>query len=202
MAEDAGRFRGSGKGVFVDTGIFLWEEADGARNWAAFTCEDELKQLLSELLKRSADPAKMMLDTGTVSWMFPSLHSGRKAVWKKDILDIRNRSVVQTAAQAPAASTHEESEIGWVAPDGRFFPCGYGCHAEKAREIIGRLKPVSDPRWYLETKGWLAIYKNPMAGKSIAIGMAREYPRITDRQLQTIQRLGLEDKIENLSSYL
>lgn len=40
--------------ILLSTGIFLWEEPDGTRNWAAFACEDELKQLLSELFKRGA----------------------------------------------------------------------------------------------------------------------------------------------------
>lgn len=185
----------------MSAGIFLWEEQDGTRKWEAYASWDELKPLIETQLSQGADPAKMMLSVG-LNWMFPGTHKGRKTVWMNDILDICNRSVTKTTAQVAAAPPHDESEMGWISPDGRFFPCGYGCHAEKAREIIGRFKPVNDPRWYLEAKGWLAIYKNPVAGKSLAIGMAREYPRISDRQLQTLQRLGIDGKIENLSSFL
>ena len=63
-------------------------------------------------------------------------------------------------------------------------------------------KAIMEMARRLEAKGWLAIYKNPVAGKSLAIGMAREYPHISDRQLQTLQRLGIDSKIENISSFL
>lgn len=185
----------------MSTRIFLWEDPDGTRKWEAYSSWNELKPLIESQLNQGADPAKMML-SGELGWMFPGTHKGRKTVWMNDILDICNRSVTKTPAQVAAALPHDESEMGWVSPDGRFFPCGYGCHTEKAREIIGQLKPVSDPRWYLESKGWLSIYKNPVAGKSLAIGMAKEYPHISDRQLQTLQRLGVDSKIENLAALL
>ena len=158
--------------------------------------------MIAAQLNHGADPAKMMI-SAEINWLFPGTHKGRKTVWRNDILDICNHTVIGTAAPAPETTSKcTTSELGWISPDGRFFPCGYGCHTEKAREIIGQCKPVSDPRWYLEAKGWLAIYKNPVAGKSLAIGMAREYPHISDRQLQTLQRLGIDSKIENISSFL
>ena len=184
-------------------GIFLWEEPDGARKWEAYADWETLKPMMAALLERGADPAKMMMSV-ELRWMCPIKHKGRKTVWIDDIRDICNRNVVSSASSAPDTPVpqHDEGETGWISPDGRFFPCGYGCHTEKAREIIGLLKPVNDPRWYLEVKGWLAIYKNPVVGKSLAIGMAREFSRISDQQLQTLRDLGLEEKIENLSSFL
>lgn len=186
----------------MSAGIFLWEDPDGTRNWEAYASWDELKPMIAAQLNHGADPAKMMI-SAEINWLFPGTHKGRKTVWRNDILDICNHTVIGTAA--PASETTSKcttSELGWISPDGRFFPCEYGCHTEKAREIIGQFKPVSDPRWYLEAKGWLAIYKNPVAEKSLAIGMAREYPHISDRQLQTLQRLGIDSKIENISSFL
>ena len=185
----------------MNAGIFVWEEPDGTRKWEAYSSWEDLKPLLDTQLGNGADPAKMMWSAET-NWTFPGTHKGSRTVWGSDIQNICNHSVSKTTAQAVAAPLHDESEMGWISPDGRFFPCGYGCHVEKAREIIGQLEPVSDPRWYLESKGWLAIYKNPVAGKSLAIGMAREYPHISDRQLQSLQRLGIDSKIENISSFL
>lgn len=189
----------------MSAGIFLWEEQDGTRKWEAYASWDELKPLIETQLSQGADPAKMMLSVG-LNWMFPGTHKGRKTVWMNDILDICNHVVVGTAA-SPLNMTpqHEESELGWISPDGRFFPCVYGKHTEKAREIVKSLNladDVNDAPLYLEENCWLAVYKNPVEGKSLAIGMARECPRISDRQLQTLQRLGIDGKIENLSSFL
>lgn len=186
----------------MSTGIFLWEDPDGTRKWEAYASWDELKPLIAAQLNQGTDPAKMML-SAELNWTFPGTHKGRKTVWMRDILDICNHAVVDAAASASDMPHRRiEFELGWISPEGGFFPCGYGCHAKKAREIVGYLARVDDPCLYLENEGWLAVYRNPSPGKSLAIGMGKTRQRISSQQLQTLQRLGIEGKIENITNFL
>lgn len=187
----------------MNAGIFLWEELDGTRCWEAFASWEELKPFLESLLNRGLEPKEMMLECGSLTWMFPSFHKGCKTVWNNDILDIQKRTVKSSIAkQIVPDTTKSKTELGWISPDGRYFPCEYGMHSEMARKIVGHVSPVSDARSYLENNGWLAVYKNPVVGKSLAVGMGKSHHHISNQQLDTLHRLGICDKIENLSNCL
>ena len=193
----------------MNTGILLWIDADGTAKWDVYSSANELNAILKTLFDQNVDPAKMMLAGDMLSWPFPSLHQKRQTVRRSDLLRIKQNDIV--GVQKPQTSEVVErinlgkKELGWISPEGEFFPCGYGCHTEKAREIVGNLAlsdDVDDASRYLEDSGWLAVYKNPMPGKSLAIGMGRTLKHISNQQLQALQRLGIDCKIENISKFL
>lgn len=73
-----------------------------------------------------------------------------------------------------------ESGQGWIAPDGRFFGCGYYEHDDIAYALIRM-----DPR-ALENEGWVRVHESSFIHKSSA-------RRITGRQVQTLLELGFVD---------
>lgn len=190
----------------MNTGILLWIDADGTAKWDVYSSANELNAILKTLFDQNVDPAKMMLAGDMLSWPFPSLHQKRQTVRRSDLLRIKQNDIVSEqkpqTKEAKDRTDLGEKELGWISPDGRFFPCEYGGHFEKARNIVGYMQPIEDASLFLEKNGWAAVYKNPMGGKSLAIGMGKNHQRLTDRQIQTLQEFSLAGKIDNLFDYL
>lgn len=193
----------------MNVGVLLWIDASGITQWDVYSSPDELNAILKRLFAQNIDPSKMMLAGNMLSWMFPSFHQMRRTVSQNDLLHIKqNDAATEANNQKEAVNAYipmNESELGWISPKGRFFSCGYGEHTEKAKEIVSSLvlaDDIDDASRYLEDNGWLAVYKNSMDGKSLAIGMGREYQHLSSQQLQTIQHLGIDSKIENISRFL
>lgn len=189
--------------------ILLWENKNGGREWRAFTSWESMKLHISTLFAIGVDPAKILVPS-SLYWLFPSRHNGRRMVSQRDVLDIVAGYVPeqQPFEQTDKSEEYSESslignsELGWIAPDGRFFSCEYGGHAGKAREIVGYLENVPNAQGLLESKGWFAIYRNPSRGKTLCIGSGKDVKKISAAQFQTIQGLGITAKIANLSDYL
>lgn len=188
--------------------ILLWENENGERKWKAFSSWKSVKQHLARLFDSGVDPAKILVSS-SLHWLFPSKHKGSRTVLPRDILDVAAGHVPeqQSSGRDDSVGCSESelignSDLGWIAPDGRFFPCEYGGHAGKAREIVGYLENVPNTQCLLESKGWFAIYRNPSRGKTLCIGSGKDVKRISAAQFQTIQGLGITAKIANLSEYL
>lgn len=196
---------------FGFTAIILWEDEYGLHDWKAFDSWEDAKPFLKGILESGVDPAKIMFAPMSVRWMFPQYHNGRDSVWIKNLVgddaferekqDAERRNAIR--AQNPNADiVVAEATLGWLSPDGQFFPCGYGGHSEKAREIAGKMSPTKDAQTFLESKGWFAIYKNPGEGASLAIGTGAKEKKLSEKQLETLQKRGFAEKIANLSWYL
>ena len=93
-----------------------------------------------------------------------------------------------------------ETKFGWIAPDGRFFGCGYGGHTSEARRIVGEIRDIRDPERHLENLGWAKVFKGMEERSRYSVGMG-EGKKLTDAQLKELQRMGL-DNANGLSLWL
>ena len=88
-----------------------------------------------------------------------------------------------------------------MSPDGRYFHCEYGGHAELARKIVGSIQIVDNAQDHLETLGWLAIYKDPLQNRKYAVGMGID-KILTDEQAKTLIRIGLPTNTPGMKNIL
>lgn len=192
--------------------VLLWKTPEGTQEWKAFSSWKTLDPFISSLLSKGVDPATMMIAPDSLYWMYKSLHNGRSTVQIRDIategeLEAYIKAEDERVRQRPVPHDpppDEDTFIGWISPDGRCFPCAYGGHADCARKIAGEMVPNKDAQTFLENCGWFAIYRNPVAGKSLAIGsgIKGKNRRLSDMQREALQKKGILDKINNLSWYL
>ena len=93
--------------------------------------------------------------------------------------------------KVPETREQEKPKYGWIAPDGRYFQCDYGGHSHLATKIVGEMEAVLDAELHLEEHGWAKIFKPLPTRERYAVGMGTDQ-RLTDRQLATLKRLGLD----------
>lgn len=190
--------------------ILFWENRNREKEWKAFSSWENMKQYLAILFASGVDPAKILVSSSSLYWLFPSRHNGSQTVLAQDILNIAaghisgNHPYMQeeNSKDFSESAMIDDSDLGWIAPDGRFFSCEYGGHANKAREIVGYLESIPDAQGFLESQNWFAVYRNPSPGKTLCIGSGNDAKNLSMAQLRTIQELGIIAKIANLSDYL
>ena len=186
---------------------FLMWRHKGENHWDAVS-RSQVTPLLKKLLESGVNPASIILihGSGTVYWMFPQYHKNKRQLWMSDLYDeIDGCDTVSSYTGpdvVPSPPPKDEDTYGYVAPDGRYFQCGYGGHAQLARKIVGSLEEIRDPGRFLEDRGWLVILHDPIRPQNkYAIGMgAGKY--MTDAQLLKLQKLGLSDRTPGILEHL
>lgn len=194
--------------------LLLWETEDGIHDWKALASSADVMRFLEHLLKSGVSPAKVMTVPLSLYWMFPQYHNGKRNAMVSELVDegaleklkreAEKKNLIRQQKQAERTTPEIDTDLGWLAPDGRFFKCGYGGHAQTAREIAGKMAPTKDAQAFLENNGWFAIYESPVPGKSLGIGSGTKGKkrRLNEKQLEKIQKMGIADKIFNLGWYL
>lgn len=172
--------------------LILWREPE--EHWQILPERDVASFLQVLIDDKKVDPSTIMAiqESANIHWLFPSLHGGQSAVPIKR-LEVPNA----TGQPDSSTSTGNTEHLGWIAPDGRYFPCGYGGHREAARQIVGSMTPVDDARRYLEDHGWVVIFRNPLSGKKYMVGMGKDQ-HINDKQAQTLMNLIPAEQIESV----
>jgi len=75
---------------------------------------------------------------------------------------------------------------GWIAPDGKWFPCGYFDHLEIARPLAKGFYNDLRGSICLEERGWMKV----SGSGSLMIGWLEKEPLfITDDQVETVLRI-------------
>ncbi len=166
--------------------LVIWSH-DGENHWDIVR-KSKYLGLLEILLNRGVDPADIQfVHTVHLNPSFPS--AGKKLMAETD------QKIEHTHPVTP------EPNYGYIAPDGRFLRCAYGQHSELARKIVGCMEDIKDAQRYLEDCGWAVILKDPFSKKKYSLGMGAG-KKLTDRQIETIERLEIGKDLNNFSKYL
>ncbi len=181
----------------------------GIKKWE-MVMEKDLNEFGMQLLMNSkvSDHSIFIIPCNTVAaiWVQPQNHKSNRV----DFLDFFEDFGTKYKAPKPTKETntiaqelHErksyDTKYGWISPDGRYFHCEYMGHAALADKICYGMVDTSNSEEYLESHGWCKIYKTRLKEKyHVYIGGEHT---ITDPQMKTLIRLGLEDA-EDLSRML
>jgi hypothetical protein len=71
------------------------------------------------------------------------------------------------------------ARLGWVSPEGEFYPCGYCCHSE-LENLLGRLI-YNDPWSRLRERGWIEVKSGAII--SVKEGLITESAKNTMRKI-------------------
>ena len=176
--------------------VFMWEGPDGSRRWEAVK-KNQTQGFLKKLLDEGVHPATVMVGYAPIlfHYVWGEYHRG--------LTDVNFHNINQELyGTEPVESNHkpvrvqetreqEKPKYGWIAPDGRYFQCDYGGHSHLATKIVGEMESVLDTERHLEEHGWAKIFKPLPTRERYAVGMGTDQ-RLTDRQLATLKRLGLD----------
>ena len=176
--------------------LFLWETPDGSRHWEAIK-KSQTEGFLKKLIDYGVNHATIMVAFNPTNfiWILKEYHNNRSDVTFQKI----NQEI---CGSTPVVSQHKPLDIedrpkivpkyGWIAPDGRYFRCDYGGHSHLADKICGDVQRISNPERHLEDLGWAKVLHGGATKKAYALGMGLDQ-KLTDAQLKTLQREGLED---------
>lgn len=176
--------------------LILWRTPEEQGQWKILSERDVAGFLQVLIEDKKVDPATIIAISGTTDahWLFPKLHGGEKMFSIKNI-DNPVTPATPMKYQSSPNNCEIQEYLGWIAPDGRYFQCGYGGHREMARQIVGSLTPVDDARRYLEDHGWAVIFRNPLAGKRYMVGMGQNQ-HLNDKQAKTLLGIIPAEQIE------
>lgn len=176
--------------------MILWKEKE--QYWKILP-EKDIEMFLQHLIEvKKVDPTTVIAVSGTTEAyrLFPSLHNGQRMVSIKNI----DKPVTLSApmkCQQNQKSYEIQEHLGWIAPDGRYFQCGYGGHSALATQIVGSLTPIDDASKYLEDHGWVAVFRNPLRGKRYMVGMGKNH-QMNDKQAQTLLEIIPMEQVESM----
>lgn len=177
--------------------VLLWEGPDGKRHWEAVK-EEQYTGFLEQLLNSGVHPATVMVAYAPIlfHWVWKKFHKGLSGVYFQKINEeIYGTEPTPDSAHKPVDVPVEkkpETKFGWIAPDGRFFGCGYGGHTSEASRIVGEIQDIRDPERHLENLGWAKAFKGVDARERYSVGMGTG-KKLTDAQLEELQRMGLDN---------
>lgn len=177
--------------------MILWKEKE--QYWKVLS-EKDIGIFLQHLIEvKKVDPATVIAISGTTEayWLFPSCHNGQRMFLIKNI-DKQVAPSVPMKCQQNQKSYEIQEHLGWIAPDGRYFQCGYGGHSALATQIVGSLTPIDDASKYLEDHGWVAVFRNPLRGKRYMVGMGKGR-QMNDKQAQTLLKIIPVEQIESFT---
>ena len=175
--------------------LFLWERPDGERCWEAVT-KEQVKGFLEKLISDGVNPATVIVAYTPIlfHWVWKEYHRGLSDVhFPKINEEIYGAEPVAESNHKPVDVPVEkkpETKFGWIAPDGRFFGCGYGGHSNLASRIVGEIEYVLDAEQRLEKLGWAKVFKGIDSRERYTVGMGAG-KKLTDAQLRTLQGMGL-----------
>lgn len=186
--------------------LVLWRH-NGENYWEAVS-QRQFKPLLEKLIAEDkVNPASIIISGGAmVNWLFPEYHKNCRTLWLDKLYDEINGTSKPSDYNGPnispkTAPAETNTLYGWVSPDGRYFHCEYGGHAELARKIVGSIQKVDNAQNHLEQHGWLAIYKDPLTNRNYSVGMGVD-KILTDEQAKTLLRIGLPTNTPGLETIL
>lgn len=182
---------------------FVGWRHNGENHWEAIS-QSQYKPLLEKLLGEGVNPASIFLSGGSmVNWAFPDYHKGCRTLWISSIYEEINgaQPTDYFGPDVRPEPTAPKDLYGFISPDGRYFPCGYGAHAEEARKICGSIQKIKDPRSHLENLGWLVIYHDPFKQGRYAVGTGIG-KKITNEQLKKLTEIGVPTNASGLSELL
>lgn len=185
--------------------VFLWEGPDGKRCWEAVK-EGQCTGLLKQLLNNGIHPATVMVAYAPIffHWVWKEYHKNLSDVYFQKInKEIYGTEPTPESAHKPVDIPVEkkpETKFGWIAPDGRFFGCGYGGHIHEASRIVGEIQDIYNPERHLENLGWAKVFKGPDGRERYSVGMGKK-KKLTDAQVKTLQRMKL-DNANGISQWL
>ena len=125
--------------------VFMWEEQDGKRCWEAVR-EDQYDGFLEQLLNSGVHPATVMVAYAPIffHWVWRKFHKGPPDVnFRKINEEIYGTEPVEESRHMPVdvpVTKKLETKFGWIAPDGRFFGCGYGGHASRSSAAVRSMR--------------------------------------------------------------
>lgn len=177
--------------------VFLWEGPDGERKWEAVN-EKQVNGFLAKLLEEhGVHPATIMVAYAPIlfHWVWKKYHKISDVSFHRINEEIYGTEPAEISKHKPVNVPVErkppEIKYGWLAPDGRFFKCDYGAHSHLAGKIVGDIQYIPNPERHLEDLGWAKVLSGGNSGSRYAVGMGIE-KRLTDAQLKTLQRMGLD----------
>ena len=184
--------------------IVLWRQ--NKQNYWEAVSDDRFANFIGKLVANGTNPASIIVSTGAMcNWLFPEYHKKKRTVWMRDIYDEINGTSNPSDYSGPDVPTEKKEKIeslyGFISPDGRYFQCAYGGHSELARRIVGEVQPCKDAQQFLENRGWLVIYHDPFGRGKYAAGTGYG-KKITDEQLKTFERIGLQTTIPGIKEIL
>lgn len=177
--------------------VFLWENPNGGRHWEAVE-KGQTKAFLKKLLKDGIHPAMIMVAYAPIlfHWVWPEFHKGLSDVnfhnINEEISGTEPMESNHKPVDIPVEKGRPENKYGWLAPDGRFFGCSYGGHADLADRITGYIQYISNPERHLEELGWAKVMSGSGTGRKYAIGMGLG-KKLTNAQINKLHRMGLEN---------
>lgn len=127
-------------------------------------------------------------------WLCPDTHKSNKVDFFNffDDLGIKyEKPKISDDAQTLANKYKEEHHTlyGWISPTGQYFHCEYQGHNSLADNICFGMIETNNPSFYLETHGWIKIFK-PFSGGKYSVYMG-ENCIANDNQIKTLEGLGL-----------
>lgn len=176
--------------------VFLWEDENGERHWEA-VAKGQTEGMLKKLLEDGVHPATIMCAYNPIlfHYVFKKYHKLSDVNFydiNEEIYGIDPVENKRKPIDIPVNKEPPKSKYGWIAPDGRFFNCDYGGHSSLANKIVGDIQYVANPERHLEELGWAKVLSGRINSSRYTIGM--DYgKKLTDAQLKTITRMGLDD---------
>lgn len=186
--------------------VFLWETNDGQRQWDVLS-DGQLEGFLQKIVEeKKVNLATVMASKMPIgfSYAWNKFHGGLSSVnFGKLNSTIYGTEPPKEIPHQPVVVQEKppepESHLGWLAPDGRFFPCEYGGHTQMAIRIVGDLEPILDSEKYLEDHGWAKIFRDPLEpGETFGMGYKKV---MTDAQMKYLTRMHL-DTIPGVKRFL
>lgn len=187
--------------------VFMWEDPDGDRRWEAVK-KGQTAGFMQKLLDDGVHPATVMVAYAPIlfHWVWPQFHD--KGLSDVDFHRINEEiygtepppEIKHKPADVPVQKEKPAMKFGWIAPDGRFFGCDYGGHANLADRIVGNIQYVTNPERHLEDLGWAKVLSGSGTGRQYAIGMGLD-KKLTDAQVKILERMGLDGAF-SISAFL
>ena len=178
-------------------GIFVGWVHNGEKSFEVIPKTMYGDLLYKLMMEDGVHPGAIFISKMTMcNWVAPDYHKGCRQVWLGDFWDeINNIDSPAAYYEKPKYKVEKrqpETKYGWLAPDGRFFRCGYGGHSNLADKIVGDIEYVANPERLLEEKGWAKVLTGGSFNKTYAIGMGYDR-KLTDAQLKELERMGTDD---------
>lgn len=105
----------------------------------------------------------------------------------------KNKGILQEIYE----KNSDDTKYGWISPEGKYFHCNFQGHHSLAYDICFGMVDTDNPDRYLETHGWIKIFK-PFYDSKYSIYTES---KITDGQMRTLIDMEL-DTLPEISKFL
>lgn len=187
--------------------VVAWRTKNGRNQWEAVSREKFGPFVYWLEHEKKVPKASIHFHQLTIAhWLHPELHKGCKTVWLKDIYTEIFGSEEKGTYTPPQVEPIEKKKdtspnYGYVSPEGEYHKCAYGGHRSLEDNLVGLMHQYDDAQKILFDTGWLCIYHDPFAHGSYAIAMGHR-KEMTNRQLKTLERLGVPSTCRGFAEHL